>query len=39
MAYTPACRNDGTAFVTIYTVACAIAALAGAVVGRRVLRW
>jgi hypothetical protein len=40
MAYTLACKNDGTAFVAIwYTAACAIMAFVGAVVGRRVLRW
>jgi hypothetical protein len=40
MAYTLACKNDGTAFVAIwYTAACAIMAFAGAMVGRRVLRW
>jgi hypothetical protein len=40
MAYTLACKNDGTAFVaTWYTAACAIMALIGAVVGHRVLRW
>jgi hypothetical protein len=40
MAYTIACKNDGTAFVAIwYTVACVIVAAIGAVVGYRVLRW
>jgi hypothetical protein len=40
LAYTLACKNDGTAFVAIwYAVACAIMAAIGAVVGRRVLRW
>ena len=40
MAYTLACKNDGTAFVAIwYTAACAIMAFIGAVVGHRVLRW
>jgi hypothetical protein len=40
LAYTLACKNDGTAFVAIwYTAACAIMALIGAAVGRRVLRW
>jgi hypothetical protein len=40
LAYTLACKNDGTAFVAIwYTAACAIMAFIGAVVGRRVLRW
>jgi hypothetical protein len=40
LAYTLACKNDGTAFVAIwYTAACAIMALIGAVVGRRILRW
>ena len=40
LAYTLACKNDGTAFVAIwYAVACAIMALIGAVVGHRVLRW
>ena len=40
MAYTLACKNDGTAFVAIwYTAACAIMAFIGAVVGPRVLRW
>jgi hypothetical protein len=40
MAYTLACKNDGTAFVaTWYTAACAIMAFIGAVVGHRVLRW
>jgi hypothetical protein len=39
LAYTLACKNDGTAFVAIcYTAACAIMAFIGAV-GRRVLRW
>ena len=40
LAYTLACRNDGTAFVAIwYALACAIMAAIGAIVGRRVLRW
>ena len=40
MAYTLACKNDGTAFVaTWYTAACAIMAFIGAVVGHRFLRW
>jgi hypothetical protein len=40
MAYTLACKNDGTAFVAIwYAVACAIMAAIGAVAGHRVLRW
>src|SRR5215831_13388332 len=40
MAYTLACKNDGTAFVaTWYTAACAIMAFIGAVVGHRVLHW
>jgi hypothetical protein len=40
LAYTLACKNDGTAFVaTWYTAACAIMAFIGAVVGHRVLRW
>jgi hypothetical protein len=40
LAYTLACRNDGTAFVAIwYAVACAIMAAVGAVIGHRVLRW
>ncbi|UPK38056.1 DUF1109 domain-containing protein [Bradyrhizobium sp. 186] len=40
LAYTLACRNDGTAFVAIwYAVACAIMAAVGAIVGHRVLRW
>jgi hypothetical protein len=40
LAYTLACKNDGTAFVAIwYAVACAIMAAIGAIVGRRVLRW
>jgi hypothetical protein len=40
LAYTLACRNDGTAFVAIwYAVACAIVAAVGAIIGRRVLRW
>lgn len=40
MAYTLACKNDGTAFVAIwYTAACAIMAFVGAVAGRSVLRW
>ena len=40
MAYTLACKNDGTAFVAIwYTAACAIMAFVGAIVGHRVLRW
>jgi hypothetical protein len=40
MAYTLACKNDGTAFVAIwYTAACAIMAFVGAIVANRVLRW
>lgn len=40
LAYTLACKNDGTAFVAIwYTAACAIMATIGAVVGHRFLRW
>ena len=40
LAYTLACKNDGTAFVAIwYAVACAIMAAVGAIVGHRVLRW
>jgi hypothetical protein len=40
LAYTLACKNDGTAFVAIwYTAACAIMAFIGAVAGHRVLRW
>lgn len=40
LAYTLACKNDGTAFVAIwYAVACAIMAAIGGVVGRRALRW
>lgn len=40
LAYTLACRNDGTAFVAIwYAVACAIMAAVGALIGHRVLRW
>ncbi len=40
MAYTLACRNDGTAFVaTWYTAASVIMVFIGAVVGRRALRW
>jgi hypothetical protein len=40
LAYTLACRNDGTAFVAIwYAVACGIMAGIGAIVGHRVLRW
>jgi hypothetical protein len=40
MAYTLACKNDGTAFVAIwYAVACAIMGAIGAIVGHRVLRW
>jgi hypothetical protein len=40
LAYTLACRNDGTAFVAIwYAVACAIMAAVGAIIGHRVLRW
>jgi hypothetical protein len=40
MAYTLACRNDGTAFVAIwYGAACVIMAGVGALVGRRFLRW
>jgi hypothetical protein len=39
LAYTLACKNDGRAFVAIwYTVACAIMAAIGALVGHRVLR-
>jgi hypothetical protein len=40
LAYTLACRNDGTAFVAIwYTAACAIMAAVGAMIAHRVLRW
>jgi hypothetical protein len=40
LAYTLACRNDGTAFVAIwYAAVCAIMAAIGAIVGHRVLRW
>jgi hypothetical protein len=40
LAYTLACRNDGTAFVAIwYAAACAIMAAVGAMMGHRVLRW
>jgi hypothetical protein len=40
MAYTLACKNDGTAFVaTWYTAAWVIMAAIGAGVGYRVLRW
>jgi hypothetical protein len=40
VAYTLACRNDGTAFVAIwYGAACAIMAGIGGVAGHRVLRW
>jgi hypothetical protein len=40
MAYTVACKNDGTAFVaTWYTAAWVIMAAIGAGVGYRVLRW
>jgi hypothetical protein len=40
LAYTLACRNDGTAFVAIwYAAACAIMAAVGAIAGHRVLRW
>ena len=40
LAYTLACRNDGTAFVAIwYALACASMAAIGAIVGHRVLRW
>jgi hypothetical protein len=40
LAYTLACRTDGTAFVAIwYAAACAIMATIGAIVGHRVLRW
>ena len=40
MAYTLACKNDGTTFVaTWYTAACGIMAFVGSVVGHRVLRW
>jgi hypothetical protein len=40
LAYTLACRNDGTAFVAIwYALACAIMAAIGAMVGHRILRW
>ena len=40
IAYTLACKNDGTAFVAIwYAVACAIMAAIGAILEHRVLRW
>jgi hypothetical protein len=40
LAYTLACRNDGTAFVAIwYAVSCAIMAVVGAMIAHRVLRW
>jgi hypothetical protein len=40
LAYTIACRNDGTAFVAIwYAVSCTIMAAVGAMVAHRVLRW
>ena len=40
LAYTLACRNDGTAFVAIwYAAACAIMAVVGALMAHRVLRW
>jgi hypothetical protein len=40
LAYTLACRNDGTAFVAIwYAVSCTIMAAVGATVAHRVLRW
>jgi hypothetical protein len=40
VAYTLACKNDGTAFVAIwYAVACTIMAFIGAIVGHRTLRW
>jgi hypothetical protein len=40
LAYTLACKNDGTAFVAIwYTVACVIMAAASAAIGHRALRW
>jgi hypothetical protein len=40
LAYTLACRNDGTAFVAIwYAVSCAIMAAVGAMMAHRVLRW
>jgi hypothetical protein len=40
LAYTLACRNDGTAFVSIwYAADCAIMAAVGAIMGQRVLRW
>jgi hypothetical protein len=40
IAYTLACKSDGTAFVAIwYGLACAIMAAIGALVGHRVLRW
>jgi hypothetical protein len=40
LAYTLACRNDGTAFVSIwYAADCAIMAALGAMMGQRVLRW
>ena len=40
LAYTVACKNDGTGFVAIwYAVACAIMVATGAIVGHRVLHW
>jgi hypothetical protein len=40
LAYTLACRNDGTAFVAIwYAAAYAIMAAVGAMMAHRVLRW
>ena len=40
MAYTLACKNDGTAFVAIwYGAACAVMVGIGAVMGHRLLRW
>jgi hypothetical protein len=40
LAYTLACRNDGTAFVSIwYAADCAIMAVVGAMIAHRVLRW
>jgi hypothetical protein len=40
LAYTLACRNDGTAFVAIwYAVSCVIMAVVGAMIAHRVLRW
>jgi hypothetical protein len=40
LAYTLACRNDGTAFVAIwYAASCAIMAAVGAMIAHRVLRW